>query len=578
MRHWPATIFLLFSISCSTHSSTQSDEQEPQSWDPHPQDQRCTSSPEVCRTPESFARLDWRFDPWLGELDSFIPAAANTGSDGLGGVEGIWNSTPKPVQAQSRTLALLFEASKDQTGVLMSSRQGSQGWTIRIEPRGQLRLLHELRTPGFQYKAPALSWEPRKLHVLIWHHDERGVQIRLDGQLLHEQQDAPAALDDDAAAPLALGAYPDGKLPFEGKLYFAAQGSALTLDELSALERDLIARQETLRRSRFSVSSPQPHVVFQRQANGLGTIRASGMLNTDPSDEIELKLEDQRDWTKAKRLPDGTWSAQIKAPAGTYTLALRTTKSAQQRALSSINVGDVYLLSGQSNALGSAKTRFTINAPLISKAGLYDGQSPGWVAPYERSWVPRFIQTRIEQDKVPVGVVRFAVGSTHLHKWQPDAPAPRGWPQPLLELLFKTAAQAQGLTPADASATRDGALARAVLWMHGETDAKSGTVDYAARFEPIAHAIEEQLGMPILMSQLQDLDAKGYTTTARLALVRQAQAALIERLPRVLPGPNFNGWVLSPNNGVHFYTDDEVNRCADAWSASVTQMTSSSDN
>ena len=45
--------------------------------------------------------------------------------------------------------------------------------------------------------------------------------------------------------------------------------------------------------------------------------------------------------------------------------------------------------------------------------------------------------------------------------------------------------------------------------MHGETDAKSGTADYAARFEPIAHAIEEQLGMPILMSQLQDLDAKG---------------------------------------------------------------------
>lgn len=575
MRHWPATILVLFSLSCSTHSSTQSDEPDPQGWEHPPLEQRCVSSPEACHAPKSFARLDWRFDPWLGERSTFTPAEVNAGSDGLGGVEGIWSSTPKPVQAQSRTLAILFEASKDQTGVLMSSRQGSQGWTIRLEPRGQLRLLHELRTPGFQYKAPALSWEPRKLHVLIWHHDERGVQIRIDGQLLHEQQDAPAARDDGDAAPLSLGAYPNGQMPFEGKLYFAAQGSALTLDELSALEGDLLARQEMLRRSRFNVLSPQPHVVFQRQADGLGTIRARGMLNTDPSDEIELKLKDQRDWTKAKRQPDGTWSAHIKAPAGTYTLEFRTTKSAQQRALSSINVGDVYLLSGQSNALGSAKTRFTISAPFISKAGLYDGQSPGWVAPYERSWVPRFIQTRIEQDKVPVGVVRFAVGSTHLHKWQPDAPAPKGWPQPLLDLLFKTAAQAQGLTPSDTNVTRDGVLARAVLWMHGETDAKSGTADYAERFEPIAQSIEEHLGMPILMSQLQDLDAKGYTTTARLALVRQAQAALIERLPRVLPGPNFHGWVLSPANGVHFYTDDEVNRCADAWSASVVQMTSS---
>lgn len=581
MRHWIALPLTLCALSCSTHTPAQDDEQETQRWEPKP-DQGCAATTaQGCRAPASFARLDWRFDPWLGDLGTFSPASSASPSsaapDGLGGVEGIWQSTPKPVQAQSRTLALIFEPSKDQTGVLMSTRQGSQGWTIRLEPRGQLRLLHELRTPGFQYKAPALSWQPRQVHVLIWHHSEQGVQVRLDGQLLHQQQDSPAALEQEQPAPLTLGAYPSGQLPFEGKLYLAAQGSELTQEEVLALERDLLARQETLKRSRFEISSPQPHVVFQRQADGLGTIRAHGTLHTEPSDEIELKLQDQREWTKAKRRPDGTWSATIKAPVGSYTLALRTTKSAQQRTLPLIHVGDVYLLSGQSNALGSAKTRFTVNAPLIDKAGLYDGQAPGWQAPYERSWVPRFIQARIDQDKLPVGVVRFAVGSTHLHKWQPDAPAPRGWPQPLLELLWKTAAQSQGLSPEDYLAKRDGTLARAVLWMHGETDAKSGTADYATRFEPIAQSIEARLGLPILMSQLQDLDAKGYTTTERLTLVRQAQTSLIERLPNVLPGPDFKGWVLSPSNGVHFHSDDEVTRCADAWSASVDQLNRRSD-
>jgi hypothetical protein len=119
--------------------------------------------------------------------------------------------------------------------------------------------------------------------------------------------------------------------------------------------------------AQLSIQFPSERAVFQRDLNNEGTIHISGSIDK-PVDKIEAKLEEYKsgvlnafsDWQEIDNNSNfGGFSGQLKVKGGWYRLHVRSLidgKEYKSSILNKVGVGEVFVISGQSNAQGLAKS------------------------------------------------------------------------------------------------------------------------------------------------------------------------------------------------------------------------------
>lgn len=206
-----------------------------------------------------------------------------------------------------------------------------------------------------------------------------------------------------------------------------------------------------------------------------------------------------------------------------------------------IGIGDVFAVAGQSNAEGSANN-YQDYAHATLLAGMYTSST--WSNLRHRSPWPGVATAFMADQAVPIGFAMTAVGSTTIAMWQPTA--------------------AEGYYDALVSAITAVGGVKAVLWWQGESDVSAGTAEatYNAGLDTVANALYAAAGVRMIVAQLQTWGSAG-----NLAAIRSAISTAWSDNDNVVPGPDFSD--LTPSDGPHFVTDEEIAVVAARWWAAI---------
>jgi hypothetical protein len=276
------------------------------------------------------------------------------------------------------------------------------------------------------------------------------------------------------------------------------------------------------------IAKPAAYQVVQRSAGGTADIVVSGTYTGSPS-AIEAR------WC------GGGWVVIDPAPAdGRYTGVLAGQTAGQGRlevrfagqtsvrtSHSTVGVGDVFVIAGQSNASGRAATSQkwkhttlvacmcgndrrwkVLRDPVDSVVGQRDAVSREGIPVGGSIWP--LLATRIMRDQsVPVAFIPVPKGGSSVAGWRRDEARPES-PQTLYGNMLRRARAAGDV--------------RAILYWGGEIDGgmlhRTGP-EYLALFDPIARAVQRDFGVPLIKAQIGEVRWKMGTTS--LDAVRLAQ-------------------------------------------------------
>ncbi|MBO4548847.1 MAG: hypothetical protein J5758_06495 [Abditibacteriota bacterium] len=224
------------------------------------------------------------------------------------------------------------------------------------------------------------------------------------------------------------------------------------------------------------VLSPSDWQVFQREDRDRGTLRLSGRVNV-PFDRLSVRITGRsRDgkaypgkWETVTADPaDGAFDAGLPLRAGGwYTVDVRAEykgRTAAEKTIEHVGMGEVFVGAGQSNATNSSPDRTRTRTGMVSCTdghvwqpaddpviGVHDGSDGG-------SYYPSLGDLLYEEFGVPVGIAPTGHGGTAVSQWSPDTELYRFF-MDRVRLLGK------------------GGF-RAVLWHQGENDAWTPSEDY----------------------------------------------------------------------------------------------------
>jgi hypothetical protein len=279
---------------------------------------------------------------------------------------------------------------------------------------------------------------------------------------------------------------------------------------------------------------PQPRAVFQRNAANQALIPISGVIhfqNVKPYYDLFARYEKVNDeknkgsWVRispAAKFFQGT----ITVPAGGWyriMLQLRNGKKILgQTAVEKIGVGEIFIISGQSNSAnhGSAKTvlQSDLGSAWTPKGWKHaDDPQPLATGMSGSPW-PSMMDILIQKLQVPIGLLSIGVGGTAVKQWLPE------------EALFERFRYILPFVKVLGGA-------RAVLWHQGESDVsnKTSTEDYQAQLQTVIDATRTESGM-----NLNWMIAKvSYTldvTPADYDRIAQAQLGICDN-SSIFPGP-----------------------------------------
>ncbi|MCY7352526.1 MAG: T9SS type A sorting domain-containing protein [Cytophagaceae bacterium] len=342
--------------------------------------------------------------------------------------------------------------------------------------------------------------------------------------------------------------------------------------------------------AQIRVNFPTSRAVFQRGNNGRGTFSIAGNYY-QPVDQIQARVipiqgGSVTDWTTIQANPQqGNFLGTLNVAGGWYRLEVRGVLGGNQvgvpATVEKMGVGEVFILSGQSNAQGidnlippgqiDPEDRVnTIN---------YDNSKPGAESlndpPFPEftkmrpgnyyslrgmgSWAWGWLGNQIaSRFNVPVLFINSAYGGTHIDAWRASAAGqrannifcqscadpfyPNGMPYGNLRLALNYYGSLLGV--------------RSVLWMLGETDnffLRTGTNEYREALKFVINQSRNDAGKNISWVVAQTSLA-GATLSSPAILEAQAQVA--QQVPNVFPGPATDN-IQNPrlDGGVHFSTD-----------------------
>ena len=321
---------------------------------------------------------------------------------------------------------------------------------------------------------------------------------------------------------------------------------------------------------RVTLTSPRTYQVFQRDAAGRGDIVVAGR-GTGFVGPVQVRWGAGA-WSTVPRRTDGSFSVVLAdRGASQKTVIARSagTPSIAARARY-VGVGDIYIVAGQSNAVGVSGTRFTYSNPKLHAAMF--GNDDHWgdlrdptdsargqvdrvsadVAAGGSVW-PGVATALMAAEHVPVAFVPCAHGGTTIAAWQRRAAAPMS-PGTLYGSMARRIAAVGGRV-------------RAVLFWQGEADARHGTPGdaYETALRQLAEDVRHDFGCKVVVAQIGDYCAERWTG-ANVVAVRLAQQDAWGK-HGVVAGPVL--YDIDLGDKVHFVAPTAIGTAARRWAASI---------
>jgi hypothetical protein len=279
---------------------------------------------------------------------------------------------------------------------------------------------------------------------------------------------------------------------------------AFSMSAASQSEIDGIASMRNINKENINVLSPKTYQVVQRNTKYDGDLLINGTCIAD-CDSIEVQVSGNSAFSGA--LPEKwvsipynsktkVFNKKITLPAGGwYKMTVRALKNNEVAALIVINnigVGEVFVMSGQSNSTNSGETVTQTQTQMVSsfngdtwrladdpQLGVLDFSSLG------SAW-PAFGDKMYEYYGVPVGIASTGAGGKAVDEWRPPSSQAYVW------LINRVKTLGIGGF-------------RAVLWHQGEADAALSAAEYTKRLRAVINGARKEAGwnFPWFAAQIQ---------------------------------------------------------------------------
>jgi len=257
--------------------------------------------------------------------------------------------------------------------------------------------------------------------------------------------------------------------------------------------------------------------------------------------------------------------------AGQKTLAVRSALSPSHAAsVRFVGVGDIFVIAGQSNAVGRSDTLFKYRNPTL-RAALF-GNDYHWgdlrdptdsargqvdrvsadLAAGGSVW-PGVATALMAAERVPVAFVPCAHGGTTIAAWQRDTAAPLSSGTLYGSMARRIAAV--------------GGRVRAVLFWQGEADARQNTPGdaYEAALRQLAEDVRHDFGCQLVVAQMGDYCAERWLGASVDAIRLAQQDAWGHQ--GVVAGPVL--YDIDLGDKVHFVAPAAIGTAARRWTASI---------
>jgi serine/threonine protein kinase len=240
----------------------------------------------------------------------------------------------------------------------------------------------------------------------------------------------------------------------------------------------------------LALQSPLDYEVFQRASRAQGVVRVRGKVKPD-CDQVEARLSGKsaagplpEQWHPLKLGNDRAFEGELPAPAGGwYKLEVRALKGGQpvaQTAVDHVGVGEVFVISGQSNSTNCSQDKLKQQSGMVAtfggdqwrladdpQLGVHDHTGGG------SPW-PAFGDALYEKYKVPIGIASTGHAGKSVNEWRPGSE---------LYTFLLTRIKQLG----------KGGF-RAVLWHQGESDVNMPSEEYAKKLGEIIAASKKDAG------------------------------------------------------------------------------------
>ncbi len=367
--------------------------------------------------------------------------------------------------------------------------------------------------------------------------------------------------------------------------------------------------------SQIKIVSPTPRAVYQRELTGQREITISGTFDV-PVDKIEVRAvpviigqgieSPWQDLYLNRPAPKGgVFSGGIKLYGGWYTVEVRASKGGNivgRDVLERLGVGEVFIISGQSNAQGlksnpgpgakDERVVYISNYVNDTKDLLTDPPRGGFS---KLSDTLKFLGPRgqtpwcwgilgdllVEKLKLPVLFINTAWEGTAIENWEKSSIGvdtynyyggfkyPPEMPYANLRIATKTYANQYGL--------------RAILWMQGETDAlyKTPSSTYRESLQNVITKLGSDVTKRVtwvITRTSRTSDASGNNPVVSPSIIAAQNAVLDTPFNATFPGPETDNLYPNRGDGTHFVgnattgaqgTLEALTILANAWNQSL---------
>ncbi len=320
---------------------------------------------------------------------------------------------------------------------------------------------------------------------------------------------------------------------------------------------------------------PEPYTLFQRDSDTKGVIKVRGTFSVGAHPEkLEARFSGGA-WQDLNFKPgvnENTFVGTIPVPVGQGLLEVRSVDNPTLNAsVKCVGVGDLFLITGQSNADGRGEKMVKLNSPNPYIGVKYrrhvwsKGDDPSANDTDTGSPWPIVLNYLIPDQKVPIGFIAAAVGSTVVRQWRKtdgaiakNAWAPGGMYSRAMEMV---------------KIATDGSMKiRAVLYYQGENDMThwnemSVLGDYLAYKTNLMAVISDfwdDYQAPILVGQITYESDR-----LKCDNIRQVQQEVWKEHPHALPGPTTYDICEKTGWTGHYTTAAEMKVYADRWTAAI---------
>ena len=311
----------------------------------------------------------------------------------------------------------------------------------------------------------------------------------------------------------------------------------------------------------ISITNLSQYQIFQRDGNQ-SDIPVSGTY-TGTCTSIEARFNGASYSTIDASPSGGTFSGLlINQPVGQGSVDVRCSNNFEvDDSVNDIGIGDVFIIAGQSNAMGRATnaqiyTHPTLKAVVFNENDLWlEANDPIDIDTNIGSPWPLVATEIMQSQNIPVGFLSTAQGGTGLVN-------PDDWLVPTGTLYLN---MLQQVSDSEINAFKG------VYWHQGENDINNSVtqLDYNTELDNLAAAIQTNVpgAPPMIVARV------GYKTTSSpsredLDAIREAQSEAWFDNDNIFEGPTLND--IGPlADGVHFQTNEEVQTLATRWWAAT---------